>query len=236
MKGTLKKDKEGKWVVEYQVGDSTTAFNSPLGEINQVVLQLPLHSEDATQIFGFGVKDSEGKSVEFEITKECQQQGKCMKDRCLTHSCDEKIQYAKLIPSYGHKMTEEEIVKKVCAILGINYSHYDNHNMGMDYFHFKVSAKPKIVVYASSYGMWQFAILENMKVIDGSSSLDFLSTLLREKMKELGIDPNDGNDEHSRRLKEINEWQDKVKLAEDFLRENNCSEVINDKNKKINWV
>lgn len=124
-------------------------------------------------------------------------------------------------------MSEEEIVKKVCEIMDIEYSHYDNHNMGIDYFsspNIKLSSRPKIVVYSSRMGRWQFAILEDMTVKTITSDLAENIMKMREKMKKLGIKTDN---------REIDDELKKIKKAEKWLKKNKCQKVINDPKKKI---
>lgn len=125
-------------------------------------------------------------------------------------------------------MKEIDIVKKVCEIMDINFSHYDNHNMPIDYFRYELNHKPKIVVYSSKYGPWEFAILEDMSIITPmSQSFDTLKLCL----KNLDV-----SDDKMKKLENILSEELKIVKAELFLSENNCDVVINDKNKKINWV
>ena len=130
-------------------------------------------------------------------------------------------------------MTEEQIVDKVSEIMDMRFSHYDNHKMRKDYFQEidELESIPKIVQYGSSYGHWQFSILEDMSIITTSSSLHSIYIEMKDTLESKGIDiPADEN--HELMLKHI----ENIKKAEKFLKDNNCSEVINDPNKKINWV
>ena len=125
-------------------------------------------------------------------------------------------------------MKEIDIVKKVSEIMGIKFSHYDNHNMTLDYFRYELKSKPKIVVYSSKYGPWEFAILEDMTVITVTSG--FIDTL------KLCFDTVGITDDTKEKLSKILEEEKRIEEAENFLKENDCASVINDKNKKINWV
>jgi len=129
-------------------------------------------------------------------------------------------------------MKEEDIVKKVCEIMDVKYSHYDNHKMSIDYFRPEaITSIPKIVVYSSQHGYWAFAILEDMSIFTPiSNDLSILLTCLIEKLKDVELD-----DEIKKRIEDINNRKNKLELAEKFLKENNCALVINDTNKKINW-
>jgi len=129
-------------------------------------------------------------------------------------------------------MTEEQIVKKVCEIMGVKYSHYDNHRMGLDYFpHQELQSIPKIVCYGSSFGRWQFAILEDMTIINDMTP--FNKSIL--EMVD-SIEANDIEIDTTSHIKPLKEEMTKIKLAEHFLKENKCDKVINNPNKKINWV
>ena len=130
-------------------------------------------------------------------------------------------------------MKEEDIVKKVCEIMGVKYSHYDNHKMGVEYFeHHNLKSIPKIVVYGSSHGAWQFAILEDMSII--TSMTPFMDTLM-EVINLLG-DFDNVDEEKVKHYESILSENKNTKLSEKFLKDNDCSVVINDVNKKINWV
>jgi hypothetical protein len=130
-------------------------------------------------------------------------------------------------------MKEEDIVKKVCEIMGVNYSHYDNHSMDLYYFDpIRLISKPKIVVYSSEYGSWEFAILEDMSVITPMINYNKAMKSIYVRMSELGT-PTEREKEHYRVI--IAE-ENKISNAEQFLKDNDCASVINDVNKKINWV
>lgn len=126
-------------------------------------------------------------------------------------------------------MKEEEIIKKVCEIMEVKYSHYDNHDMSMDYFindpFVKITSKPKIVVYSSRMGMWQFAILEDMTVITSLSGMSKTLVEIDNMMKGLGIKTDATDGSKSEMIK--------IEKAEKWLKKNNCQKVINDKRKKI---
>lgn len=131
-------------------------------------------------------------------------------------------------------MTEVDIVKKVCEIMGVEYSHYDNHKMGLDYFQFvKVTSIPKIILYSQKYGPWEFAILEDMTVVtDMSNSIKVLRSTYN-KMLELGGELDDRTRQH---INFLIEQETKIANAEKFLKENDCASVINNPDKKVNWV
>jgi len=124
-------------------------------------------------------------------------------------------------------MTEEQIIIEVCKIMGIPYSHYDNHKMCVDYFQYTLESIPKIVVYGGRYGPWELAILEDMSVITPLSR--FHKTLI-ECAEVIATTDN------SKIVKDTLNKITKIKRAEIFLKENNCAEVINNPDKKINWV
>ena len=130
-------------------------------------------------------------------------------------------------------MKEVDIVKKVCEIMGVDYSHYDNHDMGLDYFeHLKITSKPKIVVYSQKYGHWEFAILEDMSVVtDMTSSIKTLKSMY-DKMIAFGPF-TDGQKQH---IEFLIDQETKIINAENFLKENDCASIINDTTKKVNWV
>ncbi len=125
-------------------------------------------------------------------------------------------------------MKEIDIVKKVSEIMGIKFSHYDNHNMTLDYFRYELNSKPKIIVYSSKYGPWEFAILEDMTVITPTSR--FNDTF------KMCLDVVNLSDKIKDRLSEILLEEKRIEEAENFLKENDCASVINDENKKVNWV
>lgn len=131
-------------------------------------------------------------------------------------------------------MSEEKIVKKVCEMLGVKYSHYDNHDMGMDYFApNEITSKPKIVVYSSQFGHWEFAILEDMSIFTPTTKFgQIIDSLIKDKAELVEkFDPKTKEsviNSHNLYLTE--------KEVSKFLIENNCSKVINNPKKKINWV
>jgi len=134
-------------------------------------------------------------------------------------------------------MSEEQIVQKVCEIMGVKYSHYDNHKMGKDYFqHYTLDSTPKIVVY-SGMSPWEFAILEDMSVITAMSRYNDTLIEAYEMMTRLEdslklTEKKDASD----MLVKVNEEMKCIKEAESFLKENNCSKVINNPKKKIKWA
>ena len=144
-----------------------------------------------------------------------------MKNSLITNNC---IDYN----------TEEEIIKKICELMDVNYSHYDNHDMGLKYFPYrKLKFIPKIVVYGSQYGAWEFSILEDMTVITPMSPFNrtFLEIIKDQESKNIDIDTSKKED-----VKTIKIEMENIIKSEKFLKENKYSTIINDKNKKINWV
>ena len=135
-------------------------------------------------------------------------------------------------------MTEEQIVQKVCELMGVNYSHYDNHKMTKDYFqHYTLDSTPKIIVYSSKYGPWEFAILEDMSVITPMSH--FNNTLIESCEMIIRLEDSlktTRKKDVSDTLVRVNKEMECIKEAETFLKENKCSKVINYPKKKINWV
>ena len=130
-------------------------------------------------------------------------------------------------------MTEEQIVDKVCEIMDVKYHHYDNHKMKADYFqHYTLESIPKIVVYGATFGYWQFAILEDMTIHTGIDVWNDTLVDVYNRLKEMGeISP-----EREEMFKDVKNQMEKMELASKFLKDNNCADVINDPNKKINWV
>ncbi len=131
-------------------------------------------------------------------------------------------------------MTKEQIVQKVCEIMGVNYSHYDNHDMSTNYFGYsELKSKPKIVVYSSKYGPWEFSILEDMSIISPLSlfNIDILIDIFNEKILNLGL-----NEEQQKQYDDLIFLKKQIKLGEEFLKQNNCALIINNPNKKVNWV
>lgn len=131
-------------------------------------------------------------------------------------------------------MTEEQIVQKVCEIMGVNYSHYDNHNMPINYFgNDNLKSKPKIVTYSGKYGPWEFAILEDMSIITPLSimGITMIIDTLYDKLKDTGLSP-----EHQKFYDEMVDTKKRLELSEQFLKENDCVSIINNPNKKVNWV
>lgn len=132
-------------------------------------------------------------------------------------------------------MKEEEIVIRVCEILGVRYSHYDNHDMSVNYFSdYTLHSKPKIVVYGSKYSSWQFAILEDMSIYTYTGRISKMSIDIWSKIKELGTDL-ESIEESKGIISRAERELEKIEEAEKFLKENNCASVINNSDKKINW-
>ena len=130
-------------------------------------------------------------------------------------------------------MKEEDIVKKVCEIMRVKYSHYDNHNMSLDYFEpMKLESKPKIVIYSLKYGHWEIAILEDMSVITPTYNFTKTMKTCVKRLLELG----DNGDDTKKTLKDLEILEKITSDAEKFLKDNNCASIINDETKKINWV
>lgn len=133
-------------------------------------------------------------------------------------------------------MTEEEIVKEVCKMMDVHYSHYDNHRMSLEYFRpivDKLPFIPKIVVYSEPMGMWQFAILEDMSIytrgLEHNEVLLQISALLKTLNK-------DEIDKQSKKItQKAEERNKKYEDIKKWLKENKHNKVINNPNKKINW-
>lgn len=131
-------------------------------------------------------------------------------------------------------MTEEQIVDKVSEIMDMRFSHYDNHKMGLDYLPHvdKLKSIPKIVQYTGRYGPWGFAILEDMSVVTAMSQFNKIFLEISDSVKDIeGIDTSTSDS-----MKKTMDEMGKIKKAEKFLKENKCVEVINNPDKKINWV
>ena len=128
-------------------------------------------------------------------------------------------------------MTEKEIVDKVSEIMDMRFSHYDNHKMRKDYFQEieELESIPKIVQYTGRYGPWGFAILEDMTVITSMSNWSKMFFGIADFIEEKGIQTKESTSLARKKVENI-------KKAEKFLKDNNCSEIINNPNKKINWV
>lgn len=126
-------------------------------------------------------------------------------------------------------MTEGQIVQKVCEIMEIEYSHYDNHEMTIDYFGYNLKHKPKIVSYSIKYGFWEFAILEDMSIITPISmmGIDFLIDLFSEKFLNIGL-----NEEQQKYYEDLKILKNKIQLSEQFLKENDCQMIINNSKKR----
>jgi hypothetical protein len=108
--------------------------------------------------------------------------------------------------------------------------------MGVDYFQpHTLQSKPKIVVYSQTFGRSAFAILENMTVYTETRNLAEMSKDLLERMKQMGASEEDIKDSEEK-MKPSTILLNKIEAVENWLKENNCAEIINDENKKINWV
>ena len=123
-------------------------------------------------------------------------------------------------------MNKDDIVKKVCEILNVKHSHYDDHMSSEDYFpNMKLDSPVRIVAYP---GMcpWSFAILENMEVITPTSRFSELILMCSESMEnhhyELTGEQRETEREVIEELKLLSE-------AKEFLIKNNCAEIINKK-------
>ena len=121
-------------------------------------------------------------------------------------------------------MNKTDIVKKVCEILDVKYSHYDAHMSDDNYFpNMKLDSPVRLVAYP---GMcpWSFAILENMDVITPTSRIGELMLMCVESIEnhEYELSKEDRETE-----KEIIEELNQLKEAKEFLIKNNCTEIIN---------
>jgi hypothetical protein len=127
-------------------------------------------------------------------------------------------------------MTETEIVQKVCEILEIKFHHFDNHKMGKDYFQrVELTSIPKIVLYSTQYGMWEFAILEDMSIFcSEEEAFSVISSIGEKYLSSLDGEGKDFWDGLVKKHK-------RIEKAKQFLIENNCAEVINDPNKKVHF-
>ena len=122
-------------------------------------------------------------------------------------------------------MTKDDVVKKVCEIMDVKYSHYDDHNMGENYFpHMNLTSNPKIVCY-SGMSPWEFAILEDMSVITPTSHLNETILMCVETLEKVDRVTDKNREMGVRARKE----QQQVNLASQFLIENKCYEIINKK-------
>jgi len=123
---------------------------------------------------------------------------------------------------------EEAIVKKICEIMNVKYSHYDNHKMSKEYFpHYKLDSIPKIVVY-SGMSPWQFTILEDMSIVTPMSPFNETLMELRDIIPELP-------EEKRELLDSAKDEMERIKIAEKYLKDNKCSLIINDESKPINF-
>lgn len=108
-------------------------------------------------------------------------------------------------------MTEIETIKKVCDIMEINFSHYDSHDMPINYFNRELTSKPKYVIYSSKCGPWEFSILEDMSIITPFSA--FSKTFLDICQMT--------DDEFKENIEKIKNEMIKIKRSEQYLKENN---------------
>ena len=121
-------------------------------------------------------------------------------------------------------MNKTDIVKKVCEILEVKHSHFDDHMSSVDYFpHMKLDSPVRVVAYP---GMcpWSFAILENMEVITPTSGFSELMLMCVDSIEEAG---GQLSEEHRETEIEILEEIKRLAEAKKFLIENNCAVVIN---------
>lgn len=129
-------------------------------------------------------------------------------------------------------MSEEEIIKKVCEMMDVKYHHYDNHKMSGDYFPFNTLKEiPKIVVYSEQYGMWQFAILEDMSILTRTSGYLEILIHLMNVIKISG----ELEEDQKKKYEEIVTERDKYLSIQKWLKDNEYDKVINNPDKKINW-
>jgi len=123
-------------------------------------------------------------------------------------------------------MNKTDIVKKVCEILDVKYSHYDTHMSDTEYFpNMKLDSPVRLVAYP---GMcpWSFAILEDMSVITPMSPFSILILGCYESLKE--IEESDGIVEKYKDMyKETYEELQRLEEVKKYLIENDCANIIN---------
>ena len=121
-------------------------------------------------------------------------------------------------------MNKTDIVKKVCEILEVKYSHYDVHMSDYNYFpNMKLDSPVRLVAYPGM-SPWSFAILENMDVITPTSRIGELMLMCVESIENHEYELSEEDRETE---KEIIEELNQLKEAKEFLIENNCADIIN---------
>ena len=124
-------------------------------------------------------------------------------------------------------MNKDDVVKKVCEILDVKYSHYDTHMSDREYFpHMKLDSPVRLVCYP---GMcpWSFAILEDMDIITPTSRFSMLTLDIYKSLKEM---EDDGGleEKYKEMAVDIKEELRLLGLAKKFLVENECDKIVND--------
>lgn len=123
-------------------------------------------------------------------------------------------------------MNKDDIVKGVCKIMGVKYSHYDTHMSDEQYFpNMKLSSPVRLVAYP---GMcpWSFAILEDMTVITVTSSFTELIERVYNSLEKTD-DNQEIREKYKNMMDDVRDDLKRLKLAKDFLIENNCTDIIN---------
>ena len=121
-------------------------------------------------------------------------------------------------------MNKTDIVKRICEILDVKYSHYDTHMSDKNYFpNMELDSPVRLVAYP---GMcpWSFAILEDMTVITPTSKIGELMLMCVESIENHDYELTE---EQRETEKEIIEELKQLKEAKEFLIENNCPDIIN---------
>lgn len=123
-------------------------------------------------------------------------------------------------------MKKADIVKKVCEILDVKYSHYDLIWSDEDYFSNMELESPVRIVCYPGMSPWSFAILEDMDVITPTSRFSTLTLEIYKSLKDMEDDS--GLEEKYKEMAiDIKEELKRLKLAKEFLIENNCDKIIN---------
>ena len=121
--------------------------------------------------------------------------------------------------------TKEDIVKKICEIMNVKYSHFDDHMSDDEYFpQMKFDSPVRIVCY-SGMSPWEFAILEDMRVV--TSTTPFSEILLKtyDHLEEV-----EGSEELQEKYKkmadEVRDELERLREAEKYLIENECHKIL----------
>jgi len=123
-------------------------------------------------------------------------------------------------------MKKEDIIKKVCEIMNVKYSHFDDHMSDEEYFPRMNFNSPVRIVCYSGMSPWEFAILEDMRVVTSTTPFSEILLKIYDHLQEV-----EGSEDLQVKYKdmadEVRGELERIQLAEKYLIENECHKILN---------